>query len=60
MSGVGRLVLLVEVGEPRAQGHPGKQRDISLPCRISLSTILRLSPLGKNVSVLLFLTEDNL
>jgi len=28
MSGVGRLVLLVEVGEPRAQGHPGKQWDI--------------------------------
>lgn len=59
MSGVGRLVLLVEVGEPRAQGHPGKQWDISLPCRISLSTILRLSPLEKNVSVL-FLIEDKL
>lgn len=53
-------MLLVEVGEPRAQGHPGKQWDISLPCRISLSTILRLSPLGKNVSVLLFLIEDKL
>lgn len=52
-------MLLVEVGEPRAQGHPGKQWDISLPCRISLSTILRLSPLGKNVSVL-FLIEDKL
>lgn len=48
-------MLLAEVKEPRAHGSPGKQWNISLPCRISLSTALRLSPLEKNVSVHLFL-----